>query len=307
MWMACLAGLVAAARETPASLAEKLVQGKHTDREKVMAFVDWITNNISYTIRKPNPRPDLLEDKDDAPLPSLDERVSLQVLERRSALCDGYARLFNALCSHAGIRSEIIKGYARPREFRYRSRFGINHFWNAVWLEGRWQLLDLTWASGYLTRAGDQFIQHYDGYYILANPKDFIADHYPDDLGWTLMPEAQLPPEFHYSPFHLLAFPKYGIRDYFPPKGLVKAAKGDTLRFRLKLDEFSLQRAIGPAVCGDTSCYTDRPDWIVIGPRPAAPGATSIEYELPLGETIPEWVCLQYNGDLVLRYKIELK
>ena len=90
------------------------------------------------------------EVEDNTPLKPLSERVAETVLQRKVAVCDGYARLFTTLCDYAGIRSAIIVGYARAGTNKPAKRFGINHYWNAVMIDGNWYLLDATWASGYL-------------------------------------------------------------------------------------------------------------------------------------------------------------
>ena len=79
----------------------------------------------------------------------LDERVARIVLKRKQTVCAGYARLFKTLCDFAGIKSEIITGYAKTNLMSSR-QFKCNHNWNAVLIDSNWYLLDATWASGYL-------------------------------------------------------------------------------------------------------------------------------------------------------------
>ena len=43
-----------------------------------------------------------------AELKPLVEHVAEIVLRRRTAVCDGYTKLFKALCDHAGVQNEII-------------------------------------------------------------------------------------------------------------------------------------------------------------------------------------------------------
>lgn len=293
------------AETDPARLALELTGTISNDRQKAEVIFRWIAQNISYTIRTPQrfPRPYSDEFEAEGPLPPLDERVARDVLRRGTALCDGYARLFYTLCRYAGLQAAVIRGYARPREFSEQTRFGINHFWNAVWLEGRWQLLDLTWASGYLSRQGDRFIRHLDETYFLTPPELFIEDHYPDDPRWTLLEDARFPREFQYSAFRLFAFTKYGFVDYFPARGLLRAAPGDTLRFRLRQDLVFRENAIAPAVCSeDSACYPRSAHWVYLDPVAAEGGIFHYQWVVPsAGE---RWICLQVNGDAVLRYRL---
>jgi hypothetical protein len=212
--------------------------------------------------------------------------------------------LFYTLCRYAGLQAAVIRGYARPREFSERTRFAINHYWNAVWLEGRWQLLDLTWASGYLSRQGDRFIPHLDESYFCTPPRDFIEDHYPDDPRWTLLEESVFPREFQYSPFRLFAFPKYSLTGYSPASGLLRARAGDTLRFELRQDLTATAQAIAPAGCSEDSlCYPRAAHWIYLDPVRTGDGLVHYQWIVP--SPGDRWICLQLNGDAVLRYHLQ--
>ena len=112
------------------SLSKQLNALGKTDREKTRAIFRWITEHINYNVRifnrnKINPGNFFEEPEDtDGILPSLNERVAVKVLKRKIAFCDGYSRLFKALCDRSGIRSEIILGFARTNQSN-QGRFGV--------------------------------------------------------------------------------------------------------------------------------------------------------------------------------------
>jgi len=155
--------------ENPASLAQNLIASHNTDRQKVTAIFRWITDNISYKLiptyqRNVSKRKQVAEEEEDtSALKPLNERVAETVLKEKMGVCNGYARLFTTLCDYAGIRSEIITGYAKTNANKPGTRFGANHYWNAVYFDSSWHLLDATWASGYVTRQGTEFVHDYDG------------------------------------------------------------------------------------------------------------------------------------------------
>lgn len=228
---------------SPQLLAYKLTAPYTTELEKVRAIFRWIAENIAYHVyipvwKKNAPHLNIEADYDAMPeLPPLNERISSIVLKKRTAVCDQYARLFKTLCDYAGICSEIVSGYARPDQFRPAKRFGTNHTWNAVQIDGQWHLLDVTWASGYLSYNGKTFIKSFDDYYFLTPPELFARDHYPEDIRWSLMhvpPDAR---EYAISPFRYAGYLKSRITDYYPVKGLIEAAIGDTIRIELDTDE----------------------------------------------------------------------
>src|SRR4051812_9012973 len=100
---------------TSDSLARYLTAGYQTDADKVYAIFTWITDNIEYNVkryRNISAYQQSTPDDDTGALKPLDERIAIDVLKKRRAFCDGYARLFKTLCDYAGIRSEIVTGYA---------------------------------------------------------------------------------------------------------------------------------------------------------------------------------------------------
>lgn len=52
-------------------------------------------------------------------------------LETGMTVCNGYTRIFQALCTKRGLECEIV--------------YGEGHAWNKVWLGGQWRYVDITW------------------------------------------------------------------------------------------------------------------------------------------------------------------
>ena len=182
---------------SPQQLAASLTASYHTDIDKVRSIFSWIANNISYYVRPRHTPPNNTINNDDAndtsALKPLNERVAEGVLIKRMAFCDGYARLFKTLCDYAGITSELITGHAKTSNKKKADQtFRSNHRWNAVMIDSTWHLLDVTWASGYLSYSND-FVRHFDDRYFMSPAEIFIRDHYPEDVQWTLLPS---PPTF---------------------------------------------------------------------------------------------------------------
>lgn len=51
--------------------------------------------------------------------------------ETGKTVCNGYARIFQALCAGRGLECEIV--------------YGVDHAWNRVMLDGQWRYVDITW------------------------------------------------------------------------------------------------------------------------------------------------------------------
>ncbi|MGK2861714.1 MAG: transglutaminase domain-containing protein [Chitinophagaceae bacterium] len=294
---------------SPVTLSQQLTLSCSTDRQKVSAIFYWITENIAYRTkpiysRKRN-SPDLIEEiHDTLALKPLDERVAETVLEDRVAVCDGYARLFKTLCSFSGIRAEVINGYARTETGKKIQRFRPNHSWNAVWVDSSWQLLDVTWASGFISWHGGEFIRQLDEQYFLSAPDQFIREHYPDDLRWTLMENPPLMAEFRHSPFRQKAFTKYNIISYIPEKGVIEALPGDTILIVIETANAGKDKQVSSDPFLDTTIYSTPISALL---RPTDPINGKIIYSYIVDQPTIEWLYILYNEDIVLRYKLLIK
>jgi hypothetical protein len=295
---------------TPDSLARRLTADYKTDREKVSSIFKWITENISYNIRPSynathNPSNAYLVDEveDTSALKPLSERVAIDVLNRRIAFCDGYARLFKTLCDYAGIKSEVITGYAATN--LGSRKFNSNHRWNAVFLDSTWQLLDPTWAAGHLTYSTNDYVQSYNNYYFLTPAKDFARDHYPEDLKWSLLDEPPYLSEFRRSPFKTHGFLKYNISSFQPQSGVIEASEGDTIRFELHtvsdkknfmvLDTTYVDSVAFAIATADTTKNTG----VVAGDRAA--------YDYIVPSAADKWLTVVMNDEVIMRYRLIVK
>ena len=285
---------------TTETLAKQLAALGNTEREKVRAIFRWITQNIDYYIRpiaRSKRTPTLFyEEPDDssAALPPLNERVSRKVLYKGVALCEGYSRLFKTLCDHAGIRSEIIYGYARTNTSR---RFGVNHAWNAVYIDSTWHLLDVTWASGVVSFA-NEYIRQYNDFYFLTPPEQFIRDHYPEDPQWTLLDYPPVYREYNQSPFRYSGFVKAGISNYFPIKGVIDAAIGDSIFI-----EFKSRREVRNFFVSESSIF-DTTKVIMLQPNA---GGERVTFKYNVTSATGEWLYVFCNDELAMRYKLNIK
>ena len=292
------------------SLSHLLTNSYSTELEKVRSIFYWITEHISYNTIRYQPQPvaykdDGYEAQDDADsiLKPLDERVAEIVLKRRYSLCDGYARLFKALCDYAGIKSQVITGYAR---IGFNSaQFRCNHKWNAVMIDSNWYLLDATWASGYLSFSGTSFIKDFNENYFLTPPKYFVQDHYPDDIKWTLLDNAPTLAEFNRSPFKQPSF-NYKIISYSPSKGVIDATVGDTITIALQTsdDKKALFLFDKPSVDSADIAFADSS---LKANKNCVIKNDKVSASYVVANQDAQWLQVIYNGEVVLRYKLNIK
>jgi len=186
----------AAVEKDVASLAHYLVGPARNDEEKIRAIYRWVTDRISYDAEAfyNNHLPD----------PSVE--VTLQ---RRIAVCGGYAMLVEALGKEAGLKIEYVRGRAggvtsNPKE-------SDSHAWNSVKLSGGWKLLDSTWGAGDVTE-DHKFHKQFSSFYFLTPADQMLVTHFPLEQKWQLV----LPPiseaEFRKRPKRLPEFFQLGLK-----------------------------------------------------------------------------------------------
>lgn len=160
--------------ESLARLASYLTKTARNDHEKVRVIFRWLTDNIAYDVNS------YFNGKQSDCSPN-------GVLRNRKSVCEGYASLFEALCLLSNLEVKKIRGYAKGYGYRPGEKFrSTNHSWNAIKIDGKWHLLDVTWGAGHVT-GGKKFIKSFEPFYFLTPPDQFIFSHLPVDSAWQLL------------------------------------------------------------------------------------------------------------------------
>ena len=100
------------------------------------------------------------------------------MLKKRKGICANYSALFHACCQAIGVQSYIIEGYTR----QYERIIPVAHAWNAVYIDGKFFDIDVTWAAGYVK--GKVYYQQFRDNYFMISPSEFIKTHMPFDPVW---------------------------------------------------------------------------------------------------------------------------
>ena len=202
------------------TLAAWLTAPAESPREAARAVFRWITDRVAYDVRglpagRRQRRP---------PAPE-------EVLRRRKARCDGFAVLFEALARTAGLEAETLVGFSKGYGYTPGRRSGAigpaaigagpDHAWNAVRIEGRWELLDATWGAGAF-RDG-RYTRRFEPHYFDTPPEAFIFDHFPLEARWQLLEREVTRKEFQGLPHAQPAFFRLGLGFEGKPRGLIHA------------------------------------------------------------------------------------
>jgi hypothetical protein len=158
------------------TLSKALTEGLTTDLEKIYVIYKWVTNNIEY---------------DTESFFANNWRGignANTVIQRRKAVCDGYAELIMRLGLQSGLLVEKVEGYAKGFGYKVGEQLAApNHAWNSVRVDGKWYLLDSTWDAGSInegTRSYERKNSDYD--FFLTNPQIFIYSHFAKEDKWNL-------------------------------------------------------------------------------------------------------------------------
>ncbi|GGG97478.1 hypothetical protein GCM10011416_14370 [Polaribacter pacificus] len=144
-------------------------------KELVFLFSYWIGQNISYNVEKHLTGDTTYTDIWDT-------------LKTKKTMCQGFSELFSEICYWADIESEIIVGYAKGIDFNGKPLKGTNHIWNAVLINNKWELVDITWAVGFIDFRNGKYVfnKKFRKQYIFAKPDDLIITHLPVKSKWQL-------------------------------------------------------------------------------------------------------------------------
>jgi len=158
-------------------LATYLAIPAKDDLEKARLIYTWIATHIRYDAEAYNTGI------------YKDEFSPAGVLKRRTAVCEGYSTLFKALAQRMNLEVEKISGYAKGYGLREGEKFSdTNHAWNAVKINDKWQLIDVTWGSGYGYTVKNKLATkvRFDPYWFCVAPEKFIFSHLPAADDWQL-------------------------------------------------------------------------------------------------------------------------
>jgi hypothetical protein len=171
------------------------------DVEKARLIYAWLAYNIRYDDKAYNSR-------------TTSDFSSARVLQNKKGVCMGYAMLFEAMGTEAGLNVRTIIGYAKPGKRGKRMK-NPDHAWNAVEANGKWMLCDATWGSSTAIARGNGKIKskkEYTSFWFDTSPEVFILTHLPDMERWQLLSNPITKGQFENFPIIGPEFFKAGFK-----------------------------------------------------------------------------------------------
>jgi hypothetical protein len=204
------------AEQSVPALAAYLARGAKNDREKARAIFTWMLENVIY-------------DWDTVTRFGKDDARPDAVLRTKLAACLGHTALYDALARAMGLKSVIIGGRTRELDidpaFAKATVKGTNgvyyptHAWNAVQIDGKWSLVDVTHCNGRGKR-NDKIETSWpsNDSLFLVPATDLIYQYFPDDPRWQLLAKPLSRKEHEAMPLLGIGAAHYGI-EIVKPKG----------------------------------------------------------------------------------------
>ena len=140
-------------------LLNKLVTNDMSDDDKLLAIHDYIINNTRYDVNKSN----------DA------SYTALGPLFNGTAVCSGYADLMAIFATRLGLKNYKVASNT--------------HVWNAIYVNGEWLNLDLTWDDPITKDSDVDTLQH--DFFLIKTSKLLEFDTKDHKFDSTIYQELQ--------------------------------------------------------------------------------------------------------------------
>jgi hypothetical protein len=215
-----------------ATMTRAIIAPCTTDLEKARGIFVWITAHISYDCAQYH----ALDRDPNWNWWEGDSTRIRRILKSRLGICSDYAALCKRMCDVAGLECVVIIGWAKTSLEDVSDSLGreTNHAWNAVRLDGRWRLLDATWASGYADVHKNVFTRKFKEAYFLTDPLRFVLSHLPADPKWQLLDKPVSRRAFFARPYIEYAYHEHGVADFYPRNGLLDPEQPE-VQLRIKI------------------------------------------------------------------------
>lgn len=283
---------------SPEKLARRINEDFHGEVERSRAIFTWIASNISYDIKAYfagskaySFNYSTLEEKAAKELEH-QHKLARNTIKKGKGVCEGYAALFSTLCELSGVECEIISGSSKntPQDIG-KAPSGRGHAWNAIKINGIWQLVDVTWAAGIVDLSSRTFEARYNDFYFMTPPELFFLKHFPENTAWLLIDKNA--EDFSRLPLYYSRALTEDFSIIQPKNGIIKSKAGKNIKFVIQgsLDAEKLTYAY------QRDKFSSRMEITSKG--------TSYSFSILSPDRKTDFLTLFYEGKGLLTFKIE--
>lgn len=217
------------------NLAAQIKKDFKTQPEKARAIFTWIALNIKFDLEEANKkvvfRFATLEEKN-AKEKKYKNELIYTALRQHKTSNRGYAWLYETLSTACGLECVTIQGYlkAQPDDIN-KLPTSINHMWNAVKIDDKWNFVDTTIAAG-SPDANGEFKAYFNDGYFFTTPDEFFLNHYPSNEKWLLIEKGKQ--DFASLPLFYGDYIKADYKIVNPALGYMYVTENNTVSFKIE-------------------------------------------------------------------------
>jgi transglutaminase/protease-like cytokinesis protein 3 len=221
-------------------LATKIDKDFKNDADKARAAFFWLAKNIRYNLKEyynPRKRSYRFKYSSEADriqkIQAINDSFIVATFKSKMGVCEEYAQSFKKICDLLNIEAAVIKGNVRTdaREIGVISN-ATNHAWNAVKIDGKWQILDATWAAGF--EYNGKWVRKFNEYFYNIPTEKIFKTHYPKEAIWVLHFGRMSLEEFYNQPIYTNTFLALETELITPKQGIINLKKNEDIVLKLK-------------------------------------------------------------------------
>ncbi|NME69122.1 transglutaminase domain-containing protein [Flammeovirga aprica] len=219
--------------------ANRVKSDFNTKEEQARAVYCWMAYNISYNVKGLNEQKVFKYSySNEAQKLEIEKQIFQEIaqdaLKDKTAVCDGYSKLYKAVCDQLSIECEVVEGFSRVYLSDLNRKFqNPDHAWNAIKIDGKWYLVDVTWGAGYLDESM-KFVWEYEPLYFKGSPEVFFRNHYPSDTKWLFLNKSLT--DFTNQPLYYLTSITKSTEVVSPLTAFISAKKQVEIKIKTELD-----------------------------------------------------------------------
>ena len=282
---------------SPQQLADQVGTNFKTDEDKVRAIFTWIALNIKYDLKAYQAGSNMIaySYSSEADRIAKEKKYRLDYAEKtlrsKKGVCQDYSALFQTVCDLSGIKCIAIIGTSKAHPSQIGKLPKANdHEWNAVKINDKWQLIDVTWAAGSVSMETGKFQTEFNDGYFFTKPELFYLNHFPADKRLLMIDRS--PQDFAELPLYYGPYVQANYEFVAPEKGLISAATGAVLFQIIDLPQNSRVSYV----------FTNEGKIHDIAPKRSA---NATEFIIPLSARSRGYLTVYINNAAIVSYKIE--
>lgn len=166
-------------------LATQLTAPFSSSTDQARCIFSWLHHNIEYDVVS-------------FFAGNLQPSTPASTLATGLAVCEGYAGLFTAIATKAGLESVVVSGHGKGFGFTSLAPGAplptekSNHAWNAVKIDnGYWKTIDACWGAGNIKGAGQPYNKAFTPRFFTMSNDDFALRHFPTNRAQAFRSSGQ--------------------------------------------------------------------------------------------------------------------